>query len=1397
MKHVKLRSVVLMVAAVFLSLGFHRVVSWASAQPGAITGALYFVSPYGSDANPGTLEAPFLTVQKCAEVAVAGDTCFLREGTYHETVTPSASGAPNAPITFKPYENEVATVSGADPVGGWTQHSGQIFSAPISWSVKDYDSLYVADDQLFVDGQMMVAARWPNIAVEKATHYAASDNVRADDGSGTLDDGQTTPTTGWYADAELAQFPPGLWEGAKINFAPGPMWINATCDVAASTSSSIFMYCPPGGFQFTERDFPQGDNHFFLWGKLAALDAAGEWFRPGQAQTETVFLWTPDGTNPNDHLVEAKSRLWAFDLSGRSYVNIEGLNLFAASVMTDDDTSHVEISGITAEYVWHSQAIRASTSPGGFDLRGSHNVIRDSDLAHSSLPMVMLNGGNNLAVNNVMHDIGYSGMEMGVDGGYLSFAPPVQNPGGDLKNELLQNTIFLSGAEAVGLTWGMDVKYNDVFDSHQLITAMGSITSWAVNGKDAEVAYNLVHDNWAEWNLERSFTGGRGIQLGDATSDFRVHHNVMWNTTAAGLGILSYDGNEYAVPFNPGITNTDRLVYNNTVDGELHMEPQHGMTGTEVINNIAVGGLVSNPSATITNNLLGPPLFVDPAQADYTLRSDSPAIDAGLLLPPWTDGYVGAAPDQGAYEFGLAPFVAGAVIRAKDMAGLAVSCSPTDSSAWNTCTVTGLPLGRKLPNEFRVAIGETDAFAENCRTPMDYETSIGTGTCSNTPTNGLTGVQPIWISLGDGGWLNAGSVDLSVNRIEPLYGPPSGGTPVTVTLHEPLNLPTVYHVPVTISNPSGSTLYGYAVLIELDTASLIAQGKLRPDCGDIRFEDTQGYLDYWLEEGCGSATTRLWVEVASLVPGDSTITLSYGDDGLSSASNGTETFTFFDDFEDGVLDPDRWMTKDGYWYTIEESEGTLRISGTTDGSNKLKSIEAAISPGVEFPAEFAVDSALTLVQSPANFKAAAGSNDMVVYGGSEGVNKTLGYWSRETGWAALGTSTVNTAFLSNQKFSTAVTGAEPNLTMRWLENGNLVDVLATRTVDSPSYFGRFSYAPYAETAFEARFDDIRVRPYTYPEPTAVVGSELPSGLGVDFDGQACTDLSVLDEHSLGCVTPPHAEGAVDVLVTFPDAHTYLFVDGFTYYEGMPPTPTSTATPTSTPTPTHTPTVTPTPTNSPTPTPTPTPIADLIFADGFESGDLSAWTSAETDGGDLKVSTAAALAGNFGLEARIDDNNRIYVIDESPNGETRYRARFAYDPNSLSMDRGDSHLLFVGWSGDRTQVLRITVIYLADSYQIRAGLMADNGAWLYTERGVISDAPHAIEVEWKAASSPVEHDGFLRLWIDGTELGGVSGVNNDTGVMDQVHLGALTGIDHTTRGTEFFDAFESYTSAHGR
>lgn len=234
-------------------------------------------------------------------------------------------------------------------------------------------------------------------------------------------------------------------------------------------------------------------------------------------------------------------------------------------------------------------------------------------------------------------------------------------------------------------------------------------------------------------------------------------------------------------------------------------------------------------------------------------------------------------------------------------------------------------------------------------------------------------------------------------------------------------------------------------------------------------------------------------------------------------------------------------------------------------------------------------------------------------------------------------------------------------------------------------------------------------------------------------------------------------------------------------------PTGTATPTETAT--STPTPTPTSTRTSTPTSSPTIVADLIFADGFETGNLSAWSSSTTDGGDLGVSFDA-LTNNHRLQAVINDNNSIYVTNDSPNAETHYRARFYFDPNSILMKNSDNHYLFYGYTGTSTVVLRVQLRYSNGSYQLRAALRNDSTTWTSSSLFTISDVPHFIEIDWRASTASGVNNGGLTLWIDGIQRANLTGVDNDTRRIDRVQLGAVAGIDLGTRGTYYFDAFES-------
>src|SRR5207248_5655819 len=172
-------------------------VSTLTAQAHAAT--YYVAQNSGSDANAGSQSAPFQTIQKCANVAVSGDSCLVRAGTYRETVKPANNG-----VIFAPDGNVSVTVSGADVVSGWTAYQGNIYkSSGMTWD------LGVNYNQVFLDGQMMNLARWPNTSLDVSHPTWA----KAEGGFPTVESDSDVP---WGIDDSHLTQSDGFWDGAEI-----------------------------------------------------------------------------------------------------------------------------------------------------------------------------------------------------------------------------------------------------------------------------------------------------------------------------------------------------------------------------------------------------------------------------------------------------------------------------------------------------------------------------------------------------------------------------------------------------------------------------------------------------------------------------------------------------------------------------------------------------------------------------------------------------------------------------------------------------------------------------------------------------------------------------------------------------------------------------------------------------------------------------------------------------------------------------------------------------------------------------------------------------------------------------------------------------------------------------
>jgi cysteine-rich repeat protein len=201
----------------------------------------------------------------------------------------------------------------------------------------------------------------------------------------------------------------------------------------------------------------------------------------------------------------------------------------------------------------------------------------------------------------------------------------------------------------------------------------------------------------------------------------------------------------------------------------------------------------------------------------------------------------------------------------------------------------------------------------------------------------------------------------------------------------------------------------------------------------------------------------------------------------------------------------------------------------------------------------------------------------------------------------------------------------------------------------------------------------------------------------------------------------------------------------------------------------------------------------VFADSFESGDLSAWSDAQTNLGDLVVDPSAAMAGTTqGLLANVDSTTGLFVEDELPEDENRFRARFYLDPTAF--DPGEpvhrrSRVLILLEDGPTRRVGAIVLRRQQGQYGIMGRARLDDGAQADTGFFDITAEPHRVEIDWLRSSGPDANDGRFVLSIDGAVVSTLTGLDNSRSSVDRIRLGGLS-LKGTANGPLKMDHYES-------
>ncbi|RXZ83727.1 carbohydrate-binding protein [Paenibacillaceae bacterium] len=578
-------------------------------------GNQYYVATTGDDRNSGTsLQSPFRTISRAAEVLEAGDTCYIREGIYRETVLPANNGRSGAPIRFTAYQNERVVVSGCDEITAWQHHEGSIYKGKVSWDLLDG-----SESLVFFDEELGMEAQWPTVTdrLDKS-QYAVADSAA---------NGYPTST---LFDEDLKAFPDGHWDGAMVACVNGVSYFISTAKVTAFKDGTLYH---DQWVSSAEHYHTTPGNIYFITRTLQALDTEKEWYY--SAEEGMLYIIAPGGSDPSLHTVEVKRRDYAFDIRNKQHIQITGIDCRGASISTAEAThcqiANSRIYGLDRSFGYR-QGIYGRTE--GIVLGGADNVIRDCEISHFEGIGIQVSGERNTVTNCYIHDGNFE----------ASYASMIWLTGSE--HTVNRCTITRGGRTSISGVFARSViSYCDISYANALTNDSGMIYLFNHDFDNTQIHHNWLHDNLSD---HLSF----GFYMDAWTSGVSFFRNAIWNIPERGIVL------------NRPVQRT--LVYNNTFYRRAVADSSvfclDDMYGTHMANNLFADGEIrrwGEQSVVSHNRFDVEPCFVDAERGDFRLRPESPAIGQGIPIAGVTDGYQGDAPDVGAYEAGGEDWVAG------------------------------------------------------------------------------------------------------------------------------------------------------------------------------------------------------------------------------------------------------------------------------------------------------------------------------------------------------------------------------------------------------------------------------------------------------------------------------------------------------------------------------------------------------------------------------------------------------------------------------------------------------------------------------------------------------------------------------------------------------------------
>ena len=291
--------------------------AWALSQTlvllylAAAPAADFYVAPNGSDTNPGTMAAPFASIER-ARGAVRGlvkegldkdVVVFVRGGTYPLDATltfgPEDSGTAEHAITYAAYPGEKPVLSGGRAITGWKQTDGGKWQVDLSAQ----KAITHPFRQLFTDGERLTRGRYPNGDALLRVESVSSDVKQI-----TLSEAPSAENLAGKG-AELVMY---------------QNWSISRVGVAGSEGKTVLCANPVGWIGHGSATTASPGKPCYIENAPEFVDQPGEWY--WDAQSNVLTYMAAEGEDPNDREFVAPQLHKLISVKGRPGAPVRNLH---------------------------------------------------------------------------------------------------------------------------------------------------------------------------------------------------------------------------------------------------------------------------------------------------------------------------------------------------------------------------------------------------------------------------------------------------------------------------------------------------------------------------------------------------------------------------------------------------------------------------------------------------------------------------------------------------------------------------------------------------------------------------------------------------------------------------------------------------------------------------------------------------------------------------------------------------------------------------------------------------------------------------------------------------------------------------------------------------------------